>query len=123
MDTTETAATEPFVVTDQPDYERTYDEDEVVSIRKGDLRAIMDVGTMSMDFGSGFLDNEQVEALRKGAVILGIDPMTVTPSNFTCTYSTTSHDWRLSEYGGRKSWRCSRCGEYTSDDPTVDANP
>ncbi len=114
--------TNEYSVHDEDGYARTYDEDEVVSIRKGDLRAIMDVGTMSMDFGSGFLDNEQVEALRKGAGLLGIDPITVTPSNFTCQYKPP-HQWKESSYIGsrneaRRCWRCVRCGTTTSEEPT-----
>lgn len=122
--------TDEYNVLDEDDYSRTYDEDEVVSIRKGDLRAIMDVGTMSMDFGSGFLDNEQVQALRKGAEILGIDPLVVTPSNFTCQYNPP-HQWKESTYyyatrpptsraarQPRRSWRCVRCGSHTSEEPT-----
>lgn len=82
-----------YTVADEEGFARTYDEDEIVTIRKGDLRAVMDVGTMSMDFASGFLDNEQVEALRKCAEILGIDPIVVTPSNFACQYNG-KHQWR-----------------------------
>lgn len=81
-----------YTVTDEPDYARTYDEDTDVTIRRGDLRALLDVATGSMDFGSGFLDNEQVEALRKVASVLGVDPIIVTPSNFVCQYGG-KHQW------------------------------
>lgn len=82
-----------YTVENEPDYARTYDEDEPVTIRRGDLRALLDVATGSMDFGSGFLDNEQVEALRKVASVLGVDPIIVTPSNFVCQYGG-EHQWR-----------------------------
>lgn len=99
-----------YSVTDEDGYERTYDEDEIIEVRKGDLRAVLDVATMSMDFGSGFLDNEQVEALRKAAIILGLDPKVATPANFTCHYDG-AHDWRASGYGGRRLWRCVKCAQ------------
>lgn len=99
-----------YSVTSEDGYERTYDEDEVIEVRKGDLRAVLDVATMSMDFGSGFLDNEQVEALRKMAGIIGIDPMLATPTNFVCTYNATGHQWEWHPNwapGGR--WLCTFC--------------
>ena len=51
-----------------------------------DIRILFDVATNSLDFGSGFLDNEEVEALRRVAVYLGVDPKEATPDNFTNTY-------------------------------------
>lgn len=83
-----------YSVESEPDFSRTYDEDEMVTVRRGDLRALLDVGTMSMDFGSGFLDNEQVEALRKIAVVLDVEPLAVTPANFVCQY-TGEHEWTV----------------------------
>jgi hypothetical protein len=91
-----------FSVHDQPDFERTYEEDQEVSIRKGDLRALLDVATGSLDFASGFLDNEQVEVLRRIAPSLDIEPRTVTPRNFMCLYEG-KHNVR-----DGKSW-CSDC--------------
>lgn len=101
-----------YSVRDEPDFEPTYDEDEVIQVRKGDLRAVLDVATMSMNFASGFLDNEQVEALRKAAVILGIDPLVATPDNFVCQY-TGRHAWQelLPRY-----W-CAVC-QVTTESPT-----
>jgi hypothetical protein len=81
-----------FNVEDQEGYVREYDEDELIQIRKGDLRALLDVATGSMDFGSGFWTEEQTEVARRTARILGIDPVTVTPSNMTCTYAG-EHRW------------------------------
>ena len=50
------------------------------------LRALFDVAVSSMDFGSGFLDDEEVHALREVAGILGVDPAEGTPANFRCKY-------------------------------------
>ena len=111
-----------FSVHDQEGFERVYDEDEEVSIRKGDLRAVLDVATMSMDFASGFLDNEQVEALRKIAEIIGINPLVATPSNFVCQYST-GHQWQQqpgnTKYArGPDYWMCITCRHMSLTDPT-----
>lgn len=57
-----------------------------ISIYDGALRALFDIAVSSMDFGSGFLDDEEVSHLRAVAVILGVDPMRGTPDNFKCKY-------------------------------------
>lgn len=75
-----------FSVHGQPDFAPVYDEDDLVTIRRGDLRALLDLATGSLDFGSGFWDNEQTEAARKCAVVCGLDPIKVTPRNFLTTY-------------------------------------
>jgi hypothetical protein len=50
------------------------------------LRALFDIAVSSMDFGSGFLDDEEVARLREVAELLGVDPMAATPENFRCKY-------------------------------------
>lgn len=65
------------------------------------LRILFDALTNSMDFGSGFLDSEDVEALRAVAVLLGVDPMYGTPSEFTGQYP---HPYEGGYLGG-----CRRC--------------
>lgn len=82
-----------YSVYEEEDFERVYDEDDELTVRKGDLRALLDVATSSMDFGSGFLDNEQVEVLRKIAEVLDVDPTIVTPHNFVCVYNG-KHSWQ-----------------------------
>ncbi|MDG4792712.1 hypothetical protein [Micromonospora sp. WMMD1082] len=72
-----------------------------------DLRILFDAVCNSLDFGSGFLDTEEVEALRRLAETLGVDPMVATPSEFRAQYA---HDfepcppppgpWRVSTMGG-----------------------
>jgi hypothetical protein len=49
-------------------------------------KVVFDVATNSLDFGSGFLDDEEVRALRAAAVDLGVDPMEATPHNFKAKY-------------------------------------
>jgi len=82
-----------FSVHDQPDFARVYYEDDMIMIRRGDLRALLDLATGSLDFGSGFWDEEQTEIARKAAVVLGVDPDLVTPYNLGCKY-TGKHQWR-----------------------------
>lgn len=110
---------EAFSVHDQPDFERVYDEDEELVVRRGDLRALLDVATGSLDFGSGFLDNEQVEVLRRLATVVGIDPILVTPSNFTFQYGCQAkgeHKWQAVEWRGT-NWFCEVC-RHTSNSVT-----
>lgn len=112
-----------YSVHEEEDFERVYDEDDELTIRRGDLRAIVDLATMSLDFGSGMLDNEQVEILRKLAGILGIDPTIVTPFNFVCVYNG-KHSWQAPGSGlpsgiitpdlmtpgsWYSMWRCTLC--------------
>lgn len=74
-----------------------------ITIEKRTLQIVFDVAVESLDFGSGFLDDEEVAGLRAVAEVLGVDPMLATPSNFKCKYTglherlTTRPDW---------CWRC-----------------
>lgn len=111
-----------FSVHDQPDFERTYTEDDLLEIRRGDLRALLDLATGSMDFASGFWDNEQTEIARNTATVLGIDPNTVTPRNMLCTYNP--HEWEWADlnrwaidYPDAGYWRCRRCHLHDEDRP------
>lgn len=70
------------------------------------LRAVFDTAVHSMDFGSGFLDDEEVQALRACAIVLGVEPRIATPRNFVCKYEHGGeHDAKPS---GTGLW-CSRC--------------
>jgi hypothetical protein len=46
-----------------------------------DLKALFDIATNSLNFGSGFLDKDEIDLLRRVAEVLGVDPMQGTPSN------------------------------------------
>lgn len=50
------------------------------------LQALVDMAVESMDWGSGFLDTEDVDHLRAAAGILGVNPRNVTPSDFRDKY-------------------------------------
>ena len=58
----------------------------VVSAPKDVLRIVFDTAIGSLDFGSGFLDDEEVTALRTMAGLLGVDPNEATPYNFRAKY-------------------------------------
>jgi hypothetical protein len=49
-------------------------------------RVVFDTAVHSMDFGSGFLDDAEVEALRAAARILGVSPDVATPARFRCRF-------------------------------------
>jgi hypothetical protein len=83
-----------------------------VTIKAEKLRVLVDVIAGSMDFGSGFLDIEDVEALWYAAEILGISQMDVTPSEFK---HLIPHSFESYPEGSRmvKFWsdRCMKCGK------------
>lgn len=56
------------------------------SIPTEDLRALFDIAVNSMDFGSGFLDTDEVKLLRAIAVLVGVDPRKATPHEFTSQF-------------------------------------
>lgn len=51
-------------------------------IETEDLKAIFDLAVGSMNFGSGFLDGDEVAMLRRIAVVIGVDPWVATPRDF-----------------------------------------
>lgn len=73
-----------------------------------------------MDFGSGFLCEDEVNVLRDVAQLLGIDPMVVTPSNLTCQFKGT-HQWSKEPWGalgGKKgTWHCVLCRHTSTERP------
>ena len=60
--------------------------DEQITLPKLTAQILFDALTTSMDFGSGFLDTGEVEALRGLAVALGVDPLKGTPAEFVKHY-------------------------------------
>lgn len=75
-----------------------------VTISKYNLQLLFDSLVQSMDFGSGFLGDEEVEALRNTARLLGVDPNDATPRNFKHKYP---HMFVLTS----NTWSIDRCGE------------
>jgi hypothetical protein len=64
-----------------------------VEVDRATLQIVFDVAVSSMQFGSGFLVDEEVTGLRAIAVCLGIDPMKATPDNFRCKYTGRHEPW------------------------------
>jgi len=58
-----------------------------VTVDRTMLQIVFDVAVNSLDFGSGFLDDEEVTGLRAIAESLGVDPMVATPEKFRCKYA------------------------------------
>lgn len=110
-------------VHDEPDFARVYDEDEILVIRKGDLRALLDLATGSLDFGSGFWDEEQTEIAWKAADLLDVEREKVTPRNMY-RLLPHRHDWKLWTWDryDQVHWTCTYCGR-DNDDLPVPADP
>ncbi len=79
----------------------------MITVPRGNVQDLFDIVTSSMDFGSGFLDVEQIEMLRGVAVLLGVDPMTATPFDQAYRYP---HPFVSSKDGnGVLTGRCRTC--------------
>lgn len=59
---------------------------EMVTIPKETAQRLFDALAGSMDFGSGMLETDDVEALRALAVAIGVDPNKGTPDEFAAGY-------------------------------------
>jgi hypothetical protein len=57
-----------------------------ITMPRETAQIVFDALVHSLDFGSGFLDTPEVEALRGLAVALGVDPATATPKEFVKHY-------------------------------------
>ena len=62
-----------------------------------DLQVLVDALVGSLDWSSGYLDNEEVLALQRVARLLGVDPMGVTPHNFNQAVADCEHDWQYAD--------------------------
>lgn len=62
---------------------------EQITIPKEPAQRLFDALTGSMDYGSGFLESDDVQALRELAVAIGVDPRTATPDEFKGKYPHT----------------------------------
>ncbi len=69
-------------------------ETEYVEIERAKLQALLDVAINSMDFGSGFWDQEDANAARWAAEALGLCPNAATPSNILEHFPPCEGLWR-----------------------------
>lgn len=96
---------------------------KTTEVPTNDLRALFDIATESMDFGSGFLDDDEVAVLRRVAVLIGVDPMVGTPRPYVKKYPHTMdavekpvYDWNIADPYRRMNavgvkTVCRYCGE------------
>lgn len=92
------------------DYDRLYEL----------AKAAFDISISSLDWGSGFLDDEQVEALRELAVIFDVDPWEATPPNHRPKYCPGHDwsDWKETHLAAYPDYRvCSICKQYDHRGP------
>jgi hypothetical protein len=88
-----------------------------ITLDRTTLQIVFDVAVGSIDFGSGFLVDEDVEAMRALAVAIGVDPMTATPRNFQCKYTGQHIPWGKGhglQCGSGIPYErlCQRCGAF-----------
>ncbi len=92
----------------------------MITLPREVLEDLVDRIVSSMDFGSGFMDDDDVELLWKAADILGVGRWDVTPP---------SHRHRLCDHAEREGYtwnglcspeeKCVRCGyNFTYNKPT-----
>jgi hypothetical protein len=93
----------------------------VSSIPDDVARTVFDIAVGSLDFGSGFLDNDGVHALRAFARAIGVDEAKATPENFTCVFYPPHEwsDWRPvpGSTNGSEGRLCQKCQHYESRRP------
>lgn len=82
---------------------------ETIAVPKALLQMVFDTAVGSMDFGSGFLGDDEVYALRDVAVLLGVDPMDATPSNYAKRMPHAINNNGVRDFAGRTVDRCRRC--------------
>lgn len=64
-----------------------------LSVDRKVLQVVFDTAINSLDFGSSFLDDEEVIGLRAVACLLDVDPDVATPLNFKCKYNGKHKPW------------------------------
>jgi hypothetical protein len=95
------------------------DDPTPITIRRDVLQIVFDAAVNSLDFGSGFLDDEEVEGLRAVAVALGVDPMVATPFNFKQKYPH-AHEWQTPVASWQRQGRwCRVCDAVEPPAPTT----
>lgn len=98
-------------------------EPDEIQIHRSILQITFDTAVNSMDFGSGFLDEEEIEALRAVAVALGVDPKVATPRNRRCPLY--GHEWARNDKRWRSGlgvvdevwWYCPNCNATRDEAP------
>ncbi len=92
--------------------------DPTIAVPTEDLRTMFDIAVGSLNFGSGFLDSDEVDVLRRVAVQIGVDPMAGTPKEFALR---TAHPF-VPEYDNWAEGPCKWCGRH-NDPKDWDPHP
>lgn len=87
----------------------------MVLMPRGNVQELLDIIVGSLDYGSGFLDQEQIEILRAVAEMLGLDPMSATPSEYRKSYPHT-YEAYFNTYINKEATVCKWCA-HPSDAP------
>jgi hypothetical protein len=82
-------------------------------VPKETAQILFDALVGTLDFGSGFLDDDEVCALRDLAVLLGVDPLEATPQTYRVRMT---HPFLASRPGGVCRW----CAKIRDEAPHVD---
>lgn len=83
-----------------------------MEIEREHVRALFDLAVGSLDFGSGYLVDEEVEQLRAVAVLLDVDPMEGTPDDYKRRYPHRFRPYegpKVSAYDGTPAWPPGGC--------------
>lgn len=87
----------------------------MIEISKETLSQVFDIVVNSLDFGSGFLEDVDVRALRDVAVLLGVDPMVATPSSFRVNFPHEFVSKDVPDDHSMRAWYLTHC-KYCSED-------
>lgn len=78
----------------------------VVTMRRDHAQIIFDALVGSLNFGSGFLCDDDVEALRALAVLIGVNPAEGTPSEYQSQYAHHFSGEHGSKHDPATCWDC-----------------
>ena len=105
---------------------------ELVMLPKAAVQALLDIAVSSMDFGSGFWEQDETDAARYIAKQLGVDPLEATPPDMRKNYphSFVTRETRITQKpyweGGAVTYtdeRCKWCGQNEWVDIHTDGSP
>lgn len=98
---------------------------QLMEIDREHVKTLFDIVVGSLDYGSGFLVDDEVEHLRAVAVALGVDPQEGTPYNYKLRYPHKFAPW-LQDDGSPARCRLSAEGRTCNKvefDPIHDSRP
>jgi len=95
-------------------------DEELVSVPKRLILMAIDMALTGDAGMSGWMDDEEVDALRALAIAAGMDPIDATPSTFKCKHRGTHdfHEWLTDRHAKPVDQyrRCHDCGKFERRD-------